>query len=108
MTEDIGKQLEQIMKMTPGARQFLSASRTRLFTVLHEIVFYGKGGYDFDTVYNMPIWLRKFIYNSINKHYEEEAKQAEAASKGKSVAPKMPSRPGVPNKTPDLNLKSRK
>ena len=45
--------------------------RKQLFTQIHEIVFYGKGGYDWHTVYNMPIWLRKFTFNKINEHYKK-------------------------------------
>ena len=33
-------------------------------------MFYGKGGYDFDTVYNLPIWLRHYIYSEITKAYK--------------------------------------
>ncbi len=51
--------------------------RYLLFKQIHEIVFYGRGGYDYITIYNMPIWLRKitfkFIQDSINQ--ENEAKQ---------------------------------
>lgn len=43
-----------------------------LFTQIHEIVFYGKGGYDWDTVYNMPIWLRRFTYSKIKDFYKEK------------------------------------
>jgi hypothetical protein len=45
-----------------------------LFTQIHEILFLGKGGYDFPTVYNMPIWLRKFTYSRMEKYYKEESK----------------------------------
>ena len=34
-------------------------------------MFYGKGGYDFEVVYNMPIWLRKFTFKQISDYYEE-------------------------------------
>ena len=51
--------------------------RFSLFKQIHEIVFYGRGGYDYITVYNMPIWLRnitfRFIQDSINQ--ENDAKQ---------------------------------
>ena len=47
------------------------AYRINLFTIIHEICFYGQGGYDYNTVYNMPIWLRKFTYNKINEHYSK-------------------------------------
>lgn len=56
--------------------------RLDLFRILHEIVFYGKGGYDFDTVYNLPIWLRNFIYSEISKAYKREAEIVEKAQEG--------------------------
>jgi len=46
------------------------------------MIFHGKGGYDFDTIYNMPIWLRKFTWSEIDKHYKEEAKAMENAKSG--------------------------
>jgi hypothetical protein len=46
--------------------------RNSLFKQIHEIVFHGKGGYDWDTVYNMPIWLRRFTFNEIQTFYKEE------------------------------------
>jgi hypothetical protein len=44
------------------------------------MVFHGKGGYDFNTVYNLPIWLRNYIFNEMKKHYEEEKSQIEQSS----------------------------
>jgi len=46
--------------------------RMNIFTQIHEIVFYGNGGYDWHTVYNMPIWLRNFTFNKIHEHYQKE------------------------------------
>ena len=46
--------------------------RMNLFAIIHEIVFHGKGGYDYDTVYNMPIWLRKFTFHKIKEWYNNE------------------------------------
>jgi hypothetical protein len=43
-----------------------------VFNQIHEIVFHGKGGYDWNTVYNMPIWLRKFTFEKLKKYYEPE------------------------------------
>jgi hypothetical protein len=69
-----------------------------LFSQIHEIVFHGQGGYDYETIYNMPIWLRKFTFNKIKEWYDQskanknenswlsgEAKQT--ASKNKKVNP---------------------
>ena len=53
-----------------------------LFKQIHEIVFHGNGGFDWHTIYNMPIWLRKFTFSQIQKHYEEEKEQIEKAQNG--------------------------
>lgn len=58
--------------------------RLSIFKQIHEIVFHGKGGYDYHTIYNLPIWLRKFTFKEINDFYEEEAKAIkESKSSGK-------------------------
>lgn len=48
--------------------------RLRLFNQIHQILFFGKGGYDWNTVYNMPIWLRKYTFFELKKYYEEQNK----------------------------------
>jgi hypothetical protein len=55
-------------------------ARANLFTQIHEIVFHGKGGYDWETIYNMPRWLRQFTFNKINEYYKKEAEEHEKAS----------------------------
>ena len=55
---------------TPQARAFL-------FNQIHQIVFHGNGGYDWNTVYNMPLWLRRWTFNEIKKFYEEEKEAVE-------------------------------
>lgn len=50
------------------------------------MVFHGKGGYDFHTIYNMPIWLRKFTYNSINSFYKEQNEASSNNSVEESIA----------------------
>ena len=61
-----------------------SQNRSNLFTQIHQIVFHGNGGYDWHTVYNMPIWLRRFTFNEIKKHFEEENEAIQNQSKGKN------------------------
>ena len=39
--------------------------RMNLFKSLHSIIFHSKGAYDYYTIYNMPIWLRKFTFKEI-------------------------------------------
>lgn len=55
-----------------------SEYRVILFSTIHEIVFHGNGGYDYDTIYNMPIWLRKFTFNKIKEwYYKSKSKENE-------------------------------
>ena len=46
--------------------------RANLFTQIHEIVFHGQGGYDWETVYNMPVWLRRFTFNKMREYYDKQ------------------------------------
>lgn len=50
--------------------------RKNLFTEIHEIVFYGNGGYDWGTVYSLSIPIRKFVYKKIVEHYENMNKKS--------------------------------
>jgi hypothetical protein len=64
--------------------------RLAVFKQIHEIVFHGQGGYDWDTVYNMPLWLRRFTFNEIRTYYEqqnESAKKSQASNNKSLVNP---------------------
>ena len=73
--------------------------RKQLFTQIHEIVFHGKGGYDWSTVYNMPIWLRKFTFFQLKEFYENEAKRVEDSKKNNKQQTLMDSLGIIKNKT---------
>ena len=55
--------------------------RANLFSTIHDIVFHGNGGYDYHTVYDMPVWLRKFTVLKLNEHYDNQNKQIKNANK---------------------------
>jgi hypothetical protein len=59
--------------------------RASIFNQIHEIVFHGKGGYSFETVYDFPIWLRRFTFRTILDWYEKENKEQEKASGQNSI-----------------------
>ena len=83
----------------PGFFGLTSEYRSAVFKQIHEIVFHGKGGYNWDTIYNMPIWLRNLTFNLIDKYYSEQNKNTkaenswvsgeakEAASQNKKITP---------------------
>ena len=60
--------------------------RLKLFTQLHEIVFYGRGGYTWWDVYDLPISTRRFIYNKISEFYENNENKEDAIEQGRQVA----------------------
>ena len=69
--------------------------RQNVFSQIHEIVFHGKGGYDWHTIYNMPIWLRNFTFKKIEEWYKKEE---EANNKQTNILknnPKEISRPDI-------------
>lgn len=47
--------------------------RVKFLTQIHEICFYGQGGYSWPVVYDMPLWLRKFTYAKIKEHYDKQS-----------------------------------
>lgn len=57
--------------------------RAKFLTQIHEICFYGQGGYSWPVIYSMPIWLRRFTYQKIKEHYDNQNKEIEKA-KGKN------------------------
>jgi hypothetical protein len=56
-----------------------------LFTQIHNIIFHGNGGYDYDTIYNMPIWLRNFTFNKIKEHHDKQNSRDQENTVEKSI-----------------------
>jgi len=44
-----------------------------LYETLTEICYFGNGGYTFDIVYEMPIWLRRVTYGHLSNFKQMEA-----------------------------------
>lgn len=49
-----------------------SITRQNVFRQVHNIVYHGNGGYDWFTIYNMPIWLRKFTFKEIQDYVDDQ------------------------------------
>ena len=72
--------------------------RVSIFRQIHEIVFFGKGGYSWQDVYQMPIWLRNYTFSTIFEYYEEEGKATKA--------PEIDTKPKGPNIDPTYTSKA--
>ena len=60
--------------------ELASQFRKQLREEIHEIVFHGQGGYDWYTVENLPIWVRKMVFDKIKKFYEKKNQQSQSTS----------------------------
>ena len=58
-------------------------------------MYFGNGGYDWATVYNMPIWLRKFNIHRINEHLKKEEDAAQKARGESNIGDGEISRPNI-------------
>ncbi len=64
----------------------IAQARHSVFKQIHEIVFHGKGGYSWNDIYNMPIWLRRFTFKEIQEFYDKEQESYKKANqKGTST-----------------------
>jgi len=62
--------------------------KVSLHNSIFEISFNSQGMFSFSEVYNMPIYLRKFYYKRLQKHYKDEADEIKKAQqKNKSTRP---------------------
>ena len=69
--------------------------RSNIFSQIHQIVFHGNGGYDWHTVYNMPIWLRNFTFHKIKEWHEKQNEEQEKAVQQSSTKKPQIARPGI-------------
>ena len=80
--------------------------RVEVFSLIHDIVFHGNGGFDYHTVYNMPIWMRRFTAQKISEFNSKQNEEIKKASKGKSSSSPVPKGPAI--KRPSYSTKARK
>lgn len=65
--------------------------RPYLHSEIFNLVYYGKGGFTWECVYEMPIFLRRFYIKKINEAIEEENKAHKEASKKSNKGVDKPS-----------------
>tara|TARA_Y100001963_G_scaffold133549_1_gene193302 strand:+ start:1090 stop:1290 length:201 start_codon:yes stop_codon:yes gene_type:complete len=58
-------------------------------------VYHGGGGFIHSEVYNMPIWMRTFHIQNINKHTKEQNKKIEEAQGKQQMGDNKISRPNI-------------
>ncbi len=61
-------------------------AKLAIYKQIHQICFFGKGGYSWPVVYDMPVYLRRFVFEEMRQFYEEEKAANEKAMKKTSRA----------------------
>jgi len=91
--------------LTSNQPEQIKEYRFDLYRQIHQICFHGKGGYSWPIVYAMPSYLRKFIFDEIKTHYEEENKASSSSksSNTKTLHPGSNSKPTKPISTPNFS-----
>jgi hypothetical protein len=64
---------------------------------VHDLVYFGGGGFIYTDVWEMPIMTRRYHIRKINDYLEKKAEAEEKASKGNSVDPKSMKQVQVPD-----------
>jgi len=64
---------------------------------IFSLCYHGQGGFTWGEVYDLPIYLRRFYIQQINKVIEEKNKANEVASKSNASSPNI-SRPPTPRR----------
>ena len=48
------------------------------------MLYHTQGGFGWDALYNMPVWLRRFYHTKLAEQLQRESDQVQKASKGQS------------------------
>jgi hypothetical protein len=72
---------------------FNAEDRVKFHENIFNLIWWGAGRWDWDTIYHMPVHIRRFWTKKLNKIIEEELEEKQRkqqAAKRRSRAPKSP------------------
>jgi hypothetical protein len=68
-----------------------------VYNEVHDLVYWGNGGFLYSEVYNMPIHIRRYHIRKINEHHEQQNEEHEKAMRQSAqVANNIPKTPNIP------------
>lgn len=71
----------QGFKLDPTLFGYNSSDRVKLHEQLFEIVWAGNGKWSLDTIYNMPLPMRRFWVNKINEKFAQINQTSQSSAK---------------------------
>jgi hypothetical protein len=73
-----------------------SEYKVQIYNEIHDLVYYGNGGFIHSEVYNMPVWMRRFHISKINKLHKDRNQETEKIkSQVNNTNSSIPKRPNI-------------
>ena len=69
--------------------------KKQVYQEVHDLVYYGNGGFIYSEVYQMPIHLRRYHIRKIDVLHKKQNEEIEKARQGNSTTPSIPKSPNV-------------
>jgi hypothetical protein len=63
---------------------------------VHDLIYHGRGGFPYDTVYNMPIVYRRYHIQKIQEYLDKKAEAEEKAQQNSTTSKPSVSKPNIP------------
>ncbi len=72
------------------------AYRAVFMAEVHDLIYHGRGGFPYDTVYNMPIVYRRYHIQKIQEYLDKKAEVEEKAQTKSTSSKPSVSKPNIP------------
>ena len=72
--------------------------KLQVYKEIHELVYYGNGGFIYSEVYQMPIHIRRYHIRMIDGLHKKQNEEIKRARQGKESASEMPKMPNINKK----------
>ena len=70
--------------------------RVQFQSYIFDLIYHSNGGFSYQDVYHMPVYLRQFYIQKLNKMFTDQKKEAEKQMK--TIKSSMPKAPKIPKR----------
>jgi hypothetical protein len=72
--------------------------KLQVYQEVHDLVYYGNGGFIYSEVYQMPIHIRRYHIRKIDVLHKKQNEELQKAREGTSTTPSVPKMPNINKK----------
>ena len=74
--------------------------KKQVYQEVHDLVYYGNGGFIYSEVYQMPIHLRRYHIRKIDVLHKKQNEAIKKAQEGNTTTPSIPKAPNINKSRP--------